>query len=136
MNARHWLLGMMVTVAGLAHADMDVTGQNLDQFARTSAQTLPGARESVPRGTDGTVKWAGVWVNREQACPNGRLGDDGRRLIAEGGRFAKDHGAHLILFAPRADAAVMERDAKLAAVKIEVRANDLIGEHCYLVIQR
>jgi len=75
-------------------------------------------------------------MEKKQACPNGHLGDDGRRLVARGGRFAVEHGARLILFAPRADASAMERDTTTTGTKVEVRANDQIGEHCYLVIRR
>jgi len=56
--------------------------------------------------------------------------------VAAGGRFAGDHGARLILFTPRADAPAVGRDARGAAEKIDVLSNDLIGEHCYLVMQR
>jgi len=75
-------------------------------------------------------------MEKKQACPNGHLGDDGRRLVARSGRFAAEHGARLILFAPRADMPAMERDATMTGTRVEARANDQIGEHCYLVIRR
>jgi len=134
MKAMLLMTGAMVAFAGTAAADVDTTGKDLDQFAHSAAQEIAGAREVVGHDSDGHAKWAGVWMDKEKACPNGRLGPDGKRVLTEGGRFAADHGGRLILYAPRANAPVMEREAKEVATKIVVRGNDMVGDHCYLVI--
>lgn len=135
MNTRLWLFGMALSVAGPVLADADASGKDLDRFAQAQARGIPGAHEVVAGG-DGQVQWAGVWMDSQQACPNGRLGEDARRLVADGGRFAGDHDARLILYAPRADAPTVGREARAMAARVEVRGNDQIGEHCYLVIRR
>ena len=132
MKTNLWLFCMAWSVAVPALAGLEAD-KDLDQFAHSAAKGVPGAREVVG---EGQAKWAGVWMDKELTCPNGRLGADGQRLLAEGGRYAAGHDANLILYAPRANAPTMEREARTLAANIKVRGNDMIGDHCYLVIQK
>lgn len=135
MKVGHSLLGIALAAAVPALADMDLAGKDLADFAQFQARRIPGAREVVAGGNDGRVKWAGVWMDSKEACPYGQLSEGVRRLVADSGRFAADHDVRLILYAPRADAPRLGREVRKAA-PMEVRGNDQIGEHVYLVIQR
>lgn len=137
MSTRHWLFGVMVAAtSGAVIADVDVSGKEFARFVRIQAQGIPGSHVSVGRNGDGAVKWAGIWMKRDLACTNGGLSNDGRHLMEESSRFAADHDARLILFAPSADASAMVRETQRVMAKVEVRGNDMMGEHCYLVIHR
>lgn len=130
------LLGSLTLFSQPSLADAGTRGDELDRLVRTLAQSVPGAHEVVARDAENRVKWAGVWLDEERACPRGRLSDASRQLVREGGEYARTHDGRLRLYAPSQAAAGIGRDALAESASVEVKANDLIGKHCYLVIQR
>lgn len=108
----------------------------MEEVAQDLAQSVPDARSSVGRDAQGQANWAGIWLDEKQVCDQGKLNPAGRRIVQAGQRYARDNGARLTLFTPPESEQVVRRDMANVAPEAAVRANAMIGRHCYLVISK
>ncbi len=132
-----WVIGFtsLVMASLPTHAAPENTG-DMAEVVQVMAQSVQDSTSSVGRDAQGQAKWAGIWMDEQQVCDQGKLNPAGQRIVQAGQRYSRDNGAKLTLFTPSESEQAVRRDMAELAPEAMVRRNALIGRHCYLVISK
>ena len=136
MNQSAWVFVIFSLAASAIPAVAAEPANDVMAVAQGLALSVQGARSAAGRDAQGQVKWAGVWMDENQVCDQGKLNPAGQRVVQAGQRYVHDNGARMTLFTPPESAPSIGREMAGIAPEAVVQPNALIGRHCYLVISK